>query len=74
MALSTGKPINQNDEHNNAIHCRNVVHVARQNRLGVWKAVHDKGEECPREEDAIGEETKWSQPEWAVLDVVTAFD
>jgi hypothetical protein len=74
IAFSTGEPINQNDEYHDAVHCRDVVHIASHNGLGVWEAVHDQSEESPGEENAIGEETEWSEPEWAVLDVVPAFN
>jgi hypothetical protein len=74
MTFSPNKPIDQNNGDYNAVNCRYVVHIACQNGFSIWEAVHDEREECPHEKNAVGKETKGSEPEWAVFDVIAAFD
>ena len=38
------------------------------------KRVHDDREGGPEQENPVGEQAQWTHPEWAMSDVVTAFN
>lgn len=62
------EPIRRNNNDNHRIHKRHIIHVARQHRFGVRKAVHDEREERPAEGNNVGEEADATEPEGTVFD------
>lgn len=62
-------PIHGDNAADCGINDRNIIHVVEVDGYCVWETVHDQREQCPAQEDDIGDETVPSKPEWAMLDV-----
>lgn len=50
---SANEPIDHNDQDHNSINGRNVIHIARMNRLYWWERVHNQSKSRPCEKDDV---------------------
>jgi len=74
MFAAAGKPVDCDDEDDDAVDGGDVVHIIRQYRLYRRETIHNEGKKGPCKKNIVREESNRTHPERAMRNVVTAFN